>query len=219
MSSLFCSSFLSDLPLDSLPLTWLCLDPPLWLPTSVTNFPSGAFVLFPLFSFHLYFSFIHLPFGSLSHQHDPFLSGFLPGPEKVFSEESPHWCELSVGWGCGILPSEPPSHQEDMSSPKVEFVTLQNWWNVHSSHLPHGWRDTCVWRWDCPQARVYTTTTWMPNHYKRGNGPLGGTHQSFRAFCCLVALILCSCITGVWVWSSVVEVCFCHSFNKYKNNH
>lgn len=111
------------------------------------------------------------------------------------------------------------SHWKDTSSPKVGFVILKNWWNMHSSHLLDGWRDTCVWRGDCPQARVYMIITWMPNHYERGNGPLGGTHWSLRAFYCLVALILCSCIAGVWVWSSVVKVCFCHSFNKYKNKH
>lgn len=33
-SSLFCSSFLSDLPFDSLPLLCLCLDLPLWLAIS-----------------------------------------------------------------------------------------------------------------------------------------------------------------------------------------
>lgn len=55
--------------------------------------------------------------------------------------------------------------------------------------------------------------------YRRSDGPLRGTLWSFRASCCLVALVLCSCTTDVWVWSSVVEVCFCRSFSKYKNNH
>lgn len=49
----------------------------------------------------------------------------------------------------------------------------------------------------------------------------------FNVVCCapgrkgaaFFALILCGCTTGVGVWSSVVGVCFSHSFNNHKNTH
>lgn len=60
--SLFCSSFPSDLPFDSLPL--LCLDLP--LPILITYFPFGASSFFSLFTIHLSFPILCLPFDSLS---------------------------------------------------------------------------------------------------------------------------------------------------------
>lgn len=49
MSSLFCSSFLFDLPFDSLPLLCLCLDLPLWLSQLLIFLlePSSSFLSSP----------------------------------------------------------------------------------------------------------------------------------------------------------------------------
>lgn len=85
-----------------------------------------------------------------------------------------------------------------MSSPKVEIAIPKNLAehaSLLSSHLPCGWRDTCVRRGPCPQDRVYAVTAWMPNHCKRGNGLLQGTLWSLRGFllsCRAVFNVICS---------------------------
>lgn len=61
-----------------------------------------------------------------------------------------------------------------------------------SSHLPHGRRDNCVSRGTCPQDMVDTVTTWLPNHYKRGNRVLQGTFCSLRGF--LLLLLNCRAV-------------------------
>lgn len=89
---------------------------------------------------------------------------------------------------CPVTEKICPSPKGETAIPKKRTEHA----NLLSSHLPHGWRDTCVRRGACPQDRVYMVTTWMPNHYKRGNGLLQGTSWSVRAFCCTAGLSLMS---------------------------
>lgn len=82
-----------------------------------------------------------------------------------------------------ILPQRGDGHHQNIS------------WNMQASFhpiFPHGQRDNCVSRGTCPQDVVNTVTTWLPNHYKRGNGVLQGTFCSLRGF--LLPLLNCRAV-------------------------
>lgn len=89
---------------------------------------------------------------------------------------------------CLVTEEMHPPSKRRWPSPKdlVEHAGLL------SSHLPHGWRDNCVSRGTCPQDMVNTVTTWLPNHYERGNGVLQETFCSLRGF--LLLLLNCRAV-------------------------
>lgn len=176
----------------------LCLDPPLWVPISVTHFPSLAIALFTLSSS------LSISLSSIFHLalHLSNKIHFSSRPWKDFFRgiSSLMWAVCQMRLWHFIFRAIKKTHP----LPK---------WSLSSSDTDgtclHPSFSMCVERKLSSNQFI-----WPPsNHYDTGNGPLGGTHWNFRAFYCLGAL------AAVCIWSSVVELCFCHSFNKYKNNH
>lgn len=120
LSALFCSTFPSVSPRESLLLLCLCLDLSLQYLHHLASF-SKLLLHFslPPPSFLPFLPPSILVFVSPS---EPFFSGFLSSPDPVIIEESSPCCETSVGWGRGSASPDLSGHRGDTSSLKEEMA-------------------------------------------------------------------------------------------------